>query len=45
MSFKPKLEKKTKVEIIVDERTEELTKIISEKFSNDIEAAYQKNKS
>ena len=32
---------KTKVEIIVDERTEELTKIISEKFSNDIEAAYQ----
>ncbi len=32
---------KTKVEIIVDDRTKELTKIISEKFSNDIEAAYQ----
>ncbi len=32
---------KTKVEVIIDERTTELTKIISDKFSKDIEAAYQ----
>ncbi|MDC0857244.1 polyribonucleotide nucleotidyltransferase [Rickettsiales bacterium] len=32
---------KTKVEVVIDERTAELTKIINEKFSNDIESAYQ----
>ncbi|MBL6784976.1 MAG: polyribonucleotide nucleotidyltransferase [Rickettsiales bacterium] len=32
---------KTKVEVIVDERTKELSDLISEKFSTDIESAYQ----